>query len=157
MKNIYKFLISISIPLTVGAMAGYFTSTSVKTWFVTLQKPTFNPPSWLFAPVWTILYILMGIAFFLIWKSSATNTQKKPAYSIYWVQLALNFIWSLLFFYSQNPGAGLIDIVLLLIAILFTIKQFYAINKTSAFLLVPYVLWVLFATALNTQIWRLNS
>ncbi len=156
MKSIYKLLISIAIPLTVGGISGFFTSSSVNTWFVTLNKPSFNPPSWLFAPVWTTLYIMMGISFYIIWNNHAKLEKRYTGYTYYWLQLALNFLWSFLFFYFQRPHLALIDIILLFIMIASTIFSFRKVSKTAAWLLVPYLCWVTFATALNFEIWRLN-
>jgi len=154
---VLKLIISIAIPLAVGAIGGYFTSSSVNDWFTTLSKPPFNPPGWVFMPVWTTLYILMGIAFYIVWKSNANRKEKYTANTFYWLQLFLNFLWSLIFFYFWQPGFALIDIVLLLIMIAATIYSFSKISKTAAWLLVPYLCWVAFATALNFEIWRLNT
>ena len=154
---VLKLIISIAVPLAVGAIAGYFTSTTVNDWFTTLLKPSFNPPSWVFMPVWTTLYVLMGIAFFLVWNSNANPEKKFAAYTFYWLQLFLNFLWSFLFFYFKQPGFAVTDIVLLLVMIGATIYTFSKISKTAAWLLVPYLCWVAFATALNFEIWRLNA
>ena len=156
MKNIFKLIISIAIPLAVGGISGFFTAGSVNTWFVTLNKPSFNPPGWLFAPVWTVLYILMGIAFYIIWSSHSKLEKKYTCYTYYWLQLLLNFLWTFLFFYFHRPDLALIDIILLFIMIASTIFSFRKISKTAAWLLVPYLCWVAFATALNFAIWRLN-
>lgn len=151
-----KFITSLLIPLTVGFVAGMFTQQSVETWYTTLNKPWFNPPNWIFAPVWTSLYILMGIAMWLIWKSEAPEKDKKPALYLYATQLVLNFFWSLIFFYLHQPGWALVEIAALWICILLTIFAFARIHKTAAWLLVPYITWVSFASILNFYIWRLN-
>ncbi len=157
MKVLYKLIISIAIPLAVGGIAGYFTADAVNTvWFTTLKKPFFNPPNWLFAPVWTILYIMMGIAFYLIWKSHAKLEKRYTGYIYYWIQLALNFLWTFIFFVKQKPGLALVDISILFIMIASTIISFRKISHTAALLLAPYLCWVAFATALNFEIWRLN-
>ena len=156
MKSIYKLIISILIPLAVGAVSGFFTSFSVNTWFKTLNKPSFNPPSWVFAPVWTTLYIMMGISFYIIWKSHAKLEKRYTGYTYYWLQLALNFLWSFLFFYFNRPDFALVDIIILFIMIASTIISFRKVSKTAAWLLAPYLCWVAFATALNFEIWRLN-
>ena len=156
MKSITKLIISILIPLAVGAVSGLFTASSVNDWFKTLNKPWFNPPSWLFAPVWTILYIMMGIAFYIIWNSHSKLEKRYTGYTYYWLQLGLNFLWSFLFFYYKRPDLALIDIILLFIMITSTIFSFRKISKTAAWLLAPYLCWVAFATALNFEIWRLN-
>jgi translocator protein len=154
MNNNLKFIIAVITPLSIGAVAGIFTSSAINGWYSTLAKPSFNPPNYLFGPVWTALYLLMGIACYLVWKSNHSN--KKQALQIYAVQLLLNFLWSFLFFYFKNPALAFIDIILMLIAIAICIKYFYPINKIAAWLLAPYLLWVAFATVLNFSIWQLN-
>jgi translocator protein len=156
MKPIFKLLISISIPLAVGALSGYLTSSSINGWYATLNKPSFNPPNYLFGPVWTILYIMMGIACFLVWNSKSVSENKNKAYLFYWVQLFLNFMWSISFFYFQNPALALVVIVLMLITIAGTIFWFRKFSLVSAWLLVLYICWVTFATALNFELLRLN-
>lgn len=156
MKHFIKLIISIAIPLTVGAISGMLTSNAVKGWFITINKPSFNPPNWVFAPVWTLLYILMGIAFFIIWKSAVNADVKRTAIIFYSIQLVLNFLWSLFFFGLHQPGWALADIILLWIMILFTIFSFGKISNISAWLLVPYICWVSFATLLNYSFWKLN-
>lgn len=158
MKPSLKLIISVALPVLVGWLSSYFTASSVKTWFVTLNKPSFNPPSWLFAPVWTVLYILMGIAFYLIWKNNVANhLEKKNAMALYFVQLILNFFWSLIFFYAREPAWALVEILLLLMMIIITAFYFYKISKIAGWLLLPYILWVCFASVLNYSIWQLNS
>lgn len=156
MKPVLKLIISIAMPLAVGAIAGFFTTSSVDGWFATINKPSFNPPNWLFAPVWTALYIMMGIAFFLVWKSNADEKIKQSAMVLFFFQLALNFLWSFIFFYAHQPGWALVDIVALWILIFFTIIWFGKISPAPAWLLVPYICWVSFATVLNFAIWKLN-
>ncbi len=151
-----KLIIAISLPLAVGAVAGLFTSTAVGGWYSTVVKPSFNPPNWIFGPVWTLLYILMGIAFYLVWIKAGDNDLKRNAMLFYFIQLALNFCWSFIFFYAEQPGWALADIILLWVFIAATIYWFSKISKTAAWLLVPYILWVTFATALNFAIWKLN-
>ena len=155
--SVYKFIIAIVLPLLVGAAGGYFTSTSVKGWFTTLNKPFFNPPAWLFAPVWTTLYILMGIAFFLIWQSKTVKELKQKAVTFYFIQLVLNAAWSFIFFYAKQPGLAFAEILILLIMIILTAVTFYKIRKAAGWLMLPYIVWVCFACVLNYSIWRLNS
>ena len=157
MRSAYKFIIAIVLPLLVGAAGGYFTSTSVKGWFTTLNKPFFNPPAWLFAPVWTTLYILMGIAFFLIWKSNPVKSLKQKAMIFYFIQLALNAAWSFIFFFTKQSGWAFAEILILLTMIITTAVIFYNIRKAAGWLLLPYIVWVSFACLLNYSIWRLNS
>ena len=156
-NNPIKFIISVLIPVGIGAISGLFTASNVKTWFVTVAKPSFNPPGWLFAPVWTTLYIMMGIAFFLVWKNETIQKSiKQKAIILFAIQMVLNFLWSFIFFQQHEIGWALVDIVLLWIFILLTIFSFAPISKTAAWLLVPYISWVSFATILNFAIWQLN-
>ncbi len=158
MKRSYKLIISVVFPVIVCLLSSYFTASAVKTWFVTLNKPYFNPPSWLFAPVWTTLYILMGISFFLIWKNKiADDYLKKKGISFYFVQLLLNFFWSVIFFYYRQPGWAFAEILILFLMIIVTTFYFYKISKTAGWLMLPYLLWVCFASVLNYSIWQLNS
>ncbi len=160
MKNIPSLIVCIGICLTVGGLAGFATQSSVTTWFPTLNKPFFNPPSWLFAPVWTTLYALMGVALWFVWNASQATPQdqlrRKNGIIIFAVQLIFNFLWSFLFFGMRNPLFALFDIVLMLIAITLTIIIFRKINTKTTPLLVPYLAWVSFATLLNASIWWLN-
>ena len=156
MKRSIQLIISLALPLMVGALASFFTVASVKGWYATIQKPSFNPPNSIFGPVWSLLYVMMGIAFYLIWIKKTESKLKTTAILFYCIQLALNFCWSLIFFYGQQPGWALVDIVLLWIMIAGTIYYFSKISKAAAWMLVPYILWVSFATALNFAIWKLN-
>ena len=156
MKRSIQLIISLALPLIVGALAGFFTAASVKGWYVTIQKPSFNPPNSIFAPVWSLLYVMMGIAFYLVWIKKTESKLKTKAMLFYCIQLALNFCWSLIFFYGEQPGWALVDIVLLWIMIAGAIYYFSKISKAAAWMLVPYILWVSFATALNFAIWKLN-
>lgn len=157
MNKYLKLFISLVIPLLIGFGGSIFTSASINSgWYDSLQKPVFNPPSVVFGPVWTLLYLLIGFSFFLIWNSS-TNENTKTAYFVYSIQLFLNFLWSILFFGLKNPALGLVGILILLVSIIFNIKVFYQLNKTSAYLLVPYLFWVSFATVLNFFIFSMNK
>ena len=151
-----KLFISILIPLLVGAISGFFTSSGVNGWFALANKPWFNPPNWIFAPVWTTLYILMGIALFLVWRANVAKTIKQTAIILFAVQLTLNFFWSFIFFKLQQPSWAFVEIILMWVAILLTILWFAKINKAAAWLLVPYISWVSFASVLNYSIWQLN-
>jgi translocator protein len=157
MNNTVKFIIAITIPLAVGFTSGFFTITGVGSWYQTIQRPSWNPPNWIFGPVWTTLYIIMGVALFLIWKADVDIKIKNQAILLFTIQLVLNFFWSFIFFNQQQPGWAFAEIVVLWIFILLTIFAFAKINKTAAWLLVPYISWVSFASILNYTIWRLNS
>ena len=151
-----KLVISILIPLLVGAISGFFTTEGVNGWYAVANKPWFNPPNWIFAPVWTTLYIMMGIALFLVWKSEVDKSLKQTAIVLFAVQLTLNFFWSLIFFKMQQPGWAFAEIIAMWLMILLTIIWFKKNSSTAAWLLVPYICWVSFASVLNYFIWKLN-
>ena len=150
-----KFLISILLPLSLGAIAGMFTSQSVPEWYATLNRPSFNPPNWIFGPVWTTLYIIMGISFFLIWKQEASKVRNR-AILIFLLQLMLNFAWSFIFFYFNMIGLALVEIILLWISIVMMLVVFYKIKPIASYINIPYLLWVTFATVLNASYYILN-
>jgi len=155
-KNIGKLVISVVACLAAGAIGSIFTRQAIPTWYATLEKPVFNPPNWLFAPVWTLLYILMGIAAFLVWRKGWENRQVRIALIAFLVQLVLNASWSVVFFGLQSPLYGLIVISVLWVAILYTALKFYRISLVAGVLMLPYLLWVTFAAVLNESIWLLN-
>ena len=156
MSNTLRAIISIGVCLVVGAVSGLFTADAIPTWFTTIQKPSWNPPNWLFGPVWTTLYVLMGIAFFLVWRSP-NSADKSRAMLIFALQLVLNFFWSFIFFKQQNISGAFIEILFMLAAIVVTIVLFSKVNRTAAWLLAPYLAWVSFASFLNFTIWQLNK
>ncbi|MFN3756619.1 MAG: TspO/MBR family protein [Flavobacterium sp.] len=156
MKAPFKIGIAILICLGVGFASGFATQSSVNDWFLTLEKPFFNPPSWLFGPVWTLLYIMMGWAAGLVWSQNVDKEVKKKALLLFTFQLILNAAWSVLFFGLKNPFIALIEIVLLWLLIRETYLSFKPINSLAAKLLLPYLAWVSFATILNAAIWWLN-
>jgi translocator protein len=156
MQNAGKLIIALLIPLAVGGASGFFTASGVQTWYTTIQKPYWNPPNWIFGPVWTSLYIMMGIALFLVWKEECSGVLKKTAIALFAIQLILNFFWSLIFFGMHQPGWALVEIIAMWLAILATIFAFANVNKTAAWLLVPYIAWVSFATILNYTLWKIN-
>jgi benzodiazapine receptor len=153
--KILKLIISITIPLLIGFFGSIFTSQSINTWYVTLQKPEFNPPNWIFAPVWTILFIFIGISFFWVWQQNFGG-QKTKAITIYSIQLILNWLWSILFFGLQKPLYSFIEIIILLIIIIVNAVIFYRITPKAGYILIPYILWVSFASVLNLFIVLLN-
>ncbi len=142
--------------VTVGYLSGLVTRESILTWYVTLNKPSFNPPNWVFAPVWTLLYIMMGVAAGMVWTSNSDEQTTKKALGFFAIQLGLNALWSCLFFGLHNPLLALIEIILLWLMIFETYNMFKKINKTVGLLLLPYLAWVSFATILNASIWWLN-
>jgi len=152
--NITKLIVSIAIPLIAAGIGSFFTTKSIPNWYAALQKPAFNPPNWIFGPVWTILFIMMGIALYLVWTSGKANN---AALWIFGIQLGLNVLWSILFFGMQSPLWAFVDIIALWLAILATIISFYSVSAIASYLLIPYILWVSFATILNWKIMVLNS
>ena len=158
MKNagsLWMLLLFLALCFAVSGMGAIFTSRSVSEWYPVLQKPSWNPPAWVFGPVWTVLYLMMAIAAWMVWRRRGFR-EGAAALLIFAFQLALNAAWSPLFFGLRNPLAGLLDIIPLWAAILVTIAAFRKISPLAAALLIPYWLWVSFATALNFMIWRLN-
>jgi tryptophan-rich sensory protein len=155
MKNILKLIVSVVISQAAGAIGSLFTIQNIPTWYAGLNKPSFNPPNYLFGPVWITLYFIMGIAFFLVWKQSETRSIKVPAV-LFVIQLLLNSLWSILFFGMKNPALGFMEIILLWIFIVLCIVKFYPVSKPAAWLMLPYLLWVSFASVLNFKIWMLN-
>lgn len=157
MKNNYlKLLIFIAICEFVGIAGTPFTINSISTWYVYLIKLSFSPPNWIFGPVWTLLYLLMGISWFLVVQSKSTKKLNDGALKYFYIQLILNFFWTIIFFGLRSPILAFVEIVSLWIFILLTIKSFYKINKNSSYLLIPYLIWVSFASVLNLSIVVLN-
>jgi len=155
MKNLFTFLFCITLTLAVGSVSGIATAGGIDDWFYALNKPFFNPPSAVFGPVWTLLYLLMGISLYLILRQTSSPLRTK-AIIIFGVQLTLNFVWSFLFFKYRLLGIAFIEIILIWVSIVFMINSFYSVNKKAAYLQIPYLVWVSFATLLNGFIWVLN-
>lgn len=153
-RDFITLLVCIVICESAGILGSVFTISAIPTWYATLEKPFLNPPGWVFGPVWIILYLLMGISLWLIWKSD--SPEKKKASELFFAQLILNAIWSPIFFGAESIGGALAIIVLLWSAIALTILVFAKISKIAAWLLIPYILWVSFALYLNLAIWMLN-
>lgn len=153
---ILKLIASFLIPLTLGAIAGRFTSQSVAGWYIMLTRPSFSPPNWIFGPVWTVLYILMGISLFLVWKEDP-GRQRNVALIVFMVQLLLNFAWSFIFFQQKMIGWAFIDIIFLWLSIALMLSVFYKVRPLAAYLNIPYLLWVSFATVLNGAYYFLNK
>lgn len=155
-KN-FKFLISIILCEAFGNLGSFFTFPKLGTWYTQILKPDFNPPNFIFGPVWTTLFLLMGIALYLLWEKGFNTKESKIAGIFFFIQFILNILWSFLFFGLESPLYGFIDIILLLIFIAITILLFHKISKKASYLLIPYFLWVGFATILNYGILFLNS
>jgi translocator protein len=150
--NIFKLVASIGSCFLVAFLGGIATSSSVSVWYLELNKPFFNPPNWIFGPVWTVLYFLMGVSLYIIWNNSQGTKNKSFALKMFAAQLALNLLWSIVFFGMQEPLLAFVVIVLLWFAITMTIKYFYRISRVAGNLLIPYILWVSFALILNLGI-----
>jgi benzodiazapine receptor len=154
--KILKILLLVVVCVSIGYLSGMVTRDSINTWYPTLEKPIFNPPNWIFAPVWTLLYIMMGVAAGLVWTSNADEKVIQKALGFFAIQFGLNALWSYLFFGLHNPLLALAEIVLLWLMIWETYNQFKKIDKIAGFLFIPYLAWVSFATILNASIWWLN-
>ena len=153
--NLKKLLISLAMPLLVGGLSAFITKDDMDI-YKEIARPPLSPPSWVFPVAWSILYILMGISFYLIWNKHDIYADKKRAYLLYFLQLFLNFIWSPIFFGAQNYLLAFIILVLLVITVVFMIVEFYDIERWSALLQIPYLIWLLFAGYLNLAIYILN-
>jgi len=156
MNKYLKLGISVGICLLAGFIGSVATTPSITTWYVTLKKPFFTPPNWLFAPAWTTLFILMGVALWLVWLKGWKKKEVQPALFIFGTQLALNILWSLVFFGLHLPSVAVLVILTLWIAILLTIIRFLKVSQLAGFLLIPYLMWVSFATLLNAGVALLN-
>lgn len=154
-SNLYKLVISLVVTVGLGSLGGIFTISEIPNWYAGLQKPSFNPPNWIFGPVWSLLYILMGISFYLVWKQNPSS-ERNIGLILFAVQFLLNFFWSIIFFKQHQLGWALVEIITMWISIFFTILQFGKISSTASWLMVPYISWVSFATLLNAAIWNLN-
>jgi tryptophan-rich sensory protein len=155
-RTYFRIGVSVAVCLLIGALSGFATQSSVDTWYPGLAKPSFTPPNWLFAPVWTLLYMLMGIAAGLVWSRGLHHSWVKTALYYFGFQLLVNGSWSLVFFGLQNPQAALWVIGGLLVLIGLTIRSFRVVSRPAAWLMVPYLLWVFFASLLNLRIVQLN-
>ncbi|MBL7155079.1 MAG: tryptophan-rich sensory protein [Candidatus Portnoybacteria bacterium] len=154
--NYKRLIISLALPQLAGLVGSVFTSSAIPTWYAGLQKPSFSPPNWLFGPVWILLYILMGISVYLIWQRVEENKKAKGALWLFWIHLFFNAIWSVIFFGLHNPGLAFINIIIIWLLIIALMVKSWPINKWSAYLLIPYFIWVSFASVLNYFIWYLN-
>ena len=155
-NNIFKLFAAVVISEMAGIVGTVFTTPSIPGWYAGLVKPAINPPAWVFAPVWTTLFFLMGVAAFLVWNKGIGHKNVKIALGIFVGQLFLNTLWSFIFFGSHNPGLAFVEIIFLWLTILATIIAFAKISKLAAWLLAPYILWVSFAGFLNYSLWQLN-
>ena len=152
-----KLAISIVLCVVIGSLGSIFTTSAIGTWYSAIAKPSWTPPNWTFAPVWTTLFILMGFALYFVWNKGLKTKGVKTALEIFGVQFALNVLWSFLFFGLRSPLYGFVGIIALWLAIAATIWKFYRISKPAAYALLPYIIWVTIATALNYSVFVLNA
>jgi benzodiazapine receptor len=155
-RDIVRLIVSIVACQGAGLIGSLFTTTAIPTWYAGLQKPSFTPPNWAFAPAWITLYILMAVAAFLIWRKGLEQKGVRPALIIFLIQLVLNTLWSIVFFGLESPLYGIVVIIALWIAILLTMIKFFKLSTIAGALLTPYIAWVSFAAVLNVAIWTLN-
>ncbi len=155
-RDLVALVVAVVVPLLAGGLGSIATVSSIPTWYAQLNKPPWNPPDWLFGPVWTLLYILMGVAAWLVWRSGWQAQNVRLAMLSFAVQLVLNVLWSIIFFGLRSPGPALVEIVVLWLLILATTVQFFRLTSLAGYLMLPYLLWVSFASALNASVWSLN-
>lgn len=153
-NGLIALAVSIAITLAVGALGGLATASSVGGWYVTLNKPPFNPPNAIFGRVWTTLYVVMAVAAWRVWRS--TGARRGQALALYAAQLVLNLAWSVIFFGLRQPGLAMIDVAFLLAAVIATAAAFWRVDRPAGLMMAPYCAWVSFASVLNFEIWRLN-
>jgi len=156
MGNAVRLIVSIVVCECAGIIGSVFTTPAIPTWYAALEKPAFTPPNWLFAPAWGTLFFLMGVAAFLVWRKGSGKPQVRTALILFLAQLVLNIGWSVAFFGYECPLCGMVVILVLWVAILVTMLKFFRISVAAGALMVPYILWVSFATALNVAVYVLN-
>lgn len=149
-------LVAVGLCQLVGFIGAIFTVSSISTWYVFLNKPSWNPPSWIFGPVWTVLYTLMGVSLYRVWSKGLTKPKVRSAVMWFGVHLVFNALWSIIFFGQRNISLALVEILALLVLIVVVMVKFYKIDKVSTHLLLPYLVWTSFATFLTYTIWSLN-
>ncbi len=154
-RDLLALALLVGICLGIGGLGGAVTASSVNEWYPTLNKPSFNPPNWVFGPVWTTLYVMMGIAAWRVWRAADRDTARGPL-ALFALQLAVNLGWSIAFFGLRDPGLAVAVILTLDLLVLATAHMFRRIDGLAALLLVPYLAWITFATVLNVAVWRLN-
>ena len=154
-RDLLALALSVGICLGIGGLGGAVTASSVMEWYPTLNKPSFNPPNWVFGPVWTALYVMMGVAAWRVWRAADRDTARGPL-ALFALQLVVNLGWSIAFFGLRDPGLAVAVILVLDLLVLATVLMFRRIDGLAALLLVPYLAWIAFATILNIAVWRLN-
>ena len=154
--KILPLILSLGICFLAAGIGSLFTTSAIDTWYTTLQKPFFIPTNWIFGPVWTLLYLMMGISLYIFWNTKTSATERRQGISLFSVQLAFNVLWSILFFGLKSPIAAFVGIIILWFAIYLTIRNFLKASKLAGWFLIPYLAWVSFATILNLSIVFLN-
>lgn len=156
-KNFGAFLVCLALCAAAGMIGSAATLPEIPGWYASLEKPPFNPPNWIFGPVWTFLYILMAFSLWRVWRAGPNAPGRRRAIGLFLAQLVLNALWSVVFFGLHSPAGGLVVIVLLIGTLVLTMRAFWPIDRTAAHLLVPYLAWVAFASLLNASILWLNG
>jgi benzodiazapine receptor len=152
----FRLIVSLIICQLAGFIGSIFTAPAIKNWYALLEKPTFNPPNWIFSPVWILLYLLMGVTLYILWQN-LPKREAKTALIVFAIQLGLNILWSVIFFGLESPMVAFFEIVVLWFFILLTMIKAAKVSKAAVYLLLPYILWVNFAAVLNFFLWRLNT
>ena len=156
LNGVTKLVISILASFAAGGIGSLFTFKAIPTWYAGLRKPPYTPPNWVFGPVWTTLYILMGISVFLVWHKGLATNGVMLAFTLFWIQLAFNAFWSIIFFGMKSKGGGVIIIIVLWLLILATMIASFQVSWWAGTLLIPYIVWVGIASYLNIGVWLLN-
>lgn len=156
-RRIVRAVLFVAVAQAVGLVGAYLTADSIGTWYATLDKPSFAPPNWLFGPAWTLLYTLMGIAASILYGERDNKTDAKRALTLYWVQLGVNAVWTPVFFGLERPDVAFYIILALDVLVAALVWLSFTIHRTAAYLLLPYLAWILFATLLNYSLWQLNA
>jgi tryptophan-rich sensory protein len=156
-KTLPSLIFALVLCFAAAALGSVFTTSSITTWYATLDKPVFSPPNWIFGPVWTVLYICMAIALWLVWNTKTKKKEKPTGEKYFYIQLILNSLWSIVFFGLHNPFLAFAEIIVLWIMIYLTIKNFLSVSRTAGWLLIPYITWVSFASILNLSVAILNA
>jgi len=157
LSSIVKLVVSILASFAAAGVGSLFTFRAIPSWYAGLKKPRYTPPNWAFGPVWTVLYVLMGVSVFLVWQKGLANPGVMLAFTLFWVQLVFNAMWSVVFFGRKSQGGGIMVIVVLWLLILATMIASFRVSVWAGALLVPYIVWVSVASYLNVGIWVLNK
>ena len=157
LSDILKLVVSIVACFAAAGIGSLFTFKAIPTWYATLKKPPYTPPNWAFGPVWAALYTLMAVSVFIVWRKGLAAEGVLPAFVLFWIQLAVNVIWSIIFFGMKSKGGGVITIIALWLLIAATMAASFQVSAWAGGLLVPYLVWVTIASYLNIGVWRLNK